>query len=346
MRKDLLRWMFRVASGGALSLASVVAGAAEPARSNSLPLLYGDSSPVISSFLVGDESAKLVRINSTGGEVGCDECNDGCRGGILDNTEIFVGGDAYQSVGDLEFGNNFGVRSGFNSGFGLGDSGIRGQFGVSYGLYDWKGDTFADEVHQQFFLTTGVYKRGDICNGDRISWALVFDEYVGENYGAAAESIQLGQLRGLIGYALSDVNEVGVWGAAGVQQASYFAGTAQLTPMDQVNFYWKHNWVYGAQTTAYLGAINRDDLGEWVFGLNFRAPMSDYVGVFGGFTYASPSAAPGFGGTVEEAWFVTAGISIFPGGKAASCSVQGPEGMPLIDVANNGSFLISSKPTP
>jgi hypothetical protein len=45
-------------------------------------------------------------------------------------------------------------------------------------------------------------------------------------------------------------------------------------------------------------------------------------------------------GSREEFWNVTAGVAYYPGGKARATSVCGHRWMPLVPVADNGSFAL------
>jgi hypothetical protein len=278
----------------------------------------------------------------------CNVCDDGCLGNWWDNTELFFGGDVFKSLGDSPIGgfnNSFGAVSGFNTGFALGDSRIRGQFGASYGAYDFKGrSAFGGEqssLEEQVFLTAGVYKRSDVLDGDRISWGVVYDALITDNYGVAADELELGQLRGIMGYAINECHELGVWGTVNMMEdtGSVF-GTVR--PMKQVNTYWKQNWQYGATTSVYVGAMDNADIGDWVLGFTGRAPMSERVALYGGATYVAPSSATGAVGSVEEQWNVYAGLVFFPGGKSVSRTVSGQAGLPLLPVANNSSMLITN----
>ena len=112
--------------------------------------------------------------------------------------------------------------------------------------------------------------------------------------------------------------------------------------MNQYNAYWRYNWDFGGQTMLYVGAHDPADIGSWLFGLLGQAPLSDRTALYGNFTYSFPSSSTGAVGSNEEEWNFGVGLVYSLGGKAASPSVSGQKGLPLLPVANNGSFLITN----
>lgn len=279
-------------------------------------------------------------------------CDNSCYASDIgtwrDNTEIFFGGDAFASLGDSPIGgfnNSLGVVTGFNSGFALGESRMRGQFGASYGAYDFKGrSSFGNEtssLEEQIFVTTGISKRSDIDAGDRISWGLVYDGLLADNYGVLADELALSQIRGIFGYAINECHEVGGWGTFHLNNDNS-SPLFTLRTMNQANAYWKQNWQYGATTSLYVGAMDNADIGDWVLGFTGRAPLSERFSLYGGATYVTPSSATGPTGSVETNWNVFAGLVYTPGGKSVSRTISGNAGLPLLNVANNSSFLITN----
>ncbi|HEY2893013.1 MAG TPA: DUF6666 family protein [Pirellulales bacterium] len=285
-------------------------------------------------------------------------CNwsDACSaylGDWRDNTMVWAGADAYKSLGDFTqppgpgagFMNSAGIVGGFNTGFRLGESRIRGQVGASYGIYDLKGrDTVsAASSEQQTFITAGIYKRSDVSNGDRISWASVYDQFFGHQWGLFASEVYLSQFRGILGYAINECNEVGVWGTFHTNNDGSVTG--QPTPiraMNQANVYWRHNFEMGAQTFAYLGAVDSADIASWLVGLNAQAPLNDFTSLYTNITFAFPGSHTGPVGSNELEWNIGAGLAYYLGGKAISPNVSGQRGLPLLPVANNGSLLITN----
>lgn len=293
----------------------------------------------------------------------CDCCSESFNGDWLDdllrNSEGFVSGDAFKNVGDAtgtlgSLDNSQGFRLGVNSGFRLGDLPFRGQFGVGYGGYDWKGRfglgglVPASAIEKQFYVTAGLFRRSDIESGERLSWGVVYDEFVADQWGFLAQDFSVGQVRGSLGYALNAANEVGLRGAFSAQSGNALtflrAGSPAFTvkPQDQLNVFWHHHWEYGADTNFFAGVVNGADLGDWLFGFDARAPLNDCVSVYGGITYVAPSVAAGNIGVAQEAWNASIGFVISLGSKSATRNVSGFHGMPLLPVADNGSMIITN----
>jgi hypothetical protein len=295
------------------------------------------------------------------------ECSDlcsssgACLGSWLDNTVVFTGADAYKSIGERITNINggtgaltgsFGGVTGFNTGFALGDSSLRGQVGASYGVYDLRGrirlvpeDTTTEE---QGFFTTGVYKRGDASSGDPLSYGMVVDAFATDDWGVNANSIDLGQVRGIMGYALSERFEVGGFGTADIwddQAAVTVAGAPgvrrTVRAAKQFNGYLRGNTPFGGSLMGYAGLFDGADIQAWQFGATGDAPLSNWFSLYGNFNYAVPSASAGPAGSGEEQFAVQFGVAYYFGGKAVSPTVTGQKGLPLLDVANNSSFLIT-----
>jgi hypothetical protein len=283
-------------------------------------------------------------------------------GNVFDNTYVWTGLDTYKSIGDRltninggtgSLTGSFGAVAGVNTSVGIGDFPIRFQAGASYGVYDFEGrirlvpnDT---DVENQLFVTAGFYKRGDMLNAkDPLSYGLVYDLFHAEQWGINANNIDLSQIRGIVGFALNESNEIGAWGTVSVnndQAAVTVAGAPgvlrTIRASNQANFYLKHNFDFGAQITGYAGWLDNADIGSWQFGLTGKAPLSPNWSLYGNANYAFPSASPGPNGSGEEQFNASVGLAYYFGGKAQSPTVTGRKGLPLLDVANNGSFLVT-----
>jgi hypothetical protein len=282
--------------------------------------------------------------------------------GVLSSTYVWTGGDVYKSLGDritnINGGtggltNSFGIVSGFNTGIGLGDSPVRLQVGASYGIYDFKGRLGIipedEKTEKQVFITAGIYKRGDMSHErDPISWGVVYDYFHAEQWGVNANQIQLSQVRGIFGYALNQRTEIGVWGTINVSSdraAVTVAGApgvlTTIRAMNQANLYVKQNFSFGAQLTGYVGALDGADIGKWQFGLRGQMPLSENWSAYGNFNYVMPHTPAGPVGSGHEQWNVSFGLTYYFGGNAQNPSVTGNRRLPLLDVANNSSFLVT-----
>ncbi len=313
--------------------------------------------PVLSEgLLVRGQSCDVV-VDDGGTASSC-----GCTGNWYDNTVVFMGADGWKnigdaavsSLGDVSLSNNFGYRTGFNTGLAVfGDSLIRGQIGSSYGVYDWKGradlnpayDNHPDSVEQQTFVTAGLYKRGDVCAGDRVSWGVVYDHMYDTRWGLFANQVHVGQLRSVFSWARDESNAFGVWGAVRMQHDQTVildpvSGPSTVRAVDQINAFWHHNWETGGDTTFYIGAA--DSNASWVFGFNGEVPLSQRVAMYANTAYLIPGSATGPQGNVEEIWNVSLGLSFYMGGKAGNSSVTGQYGLPLLNVADNGTFAVQN----
>jgi hypothetical protein len=284
-----------------------------------------------------------------------DQCACG-YGSWWNNTSIFFASDAWRTRADDDYPGNFGFREGFNSGIGWWDCPIRMQLGGSYAGYDLDGrdgDPGADplrsaSVEEQLIFTGGFYKRSAIELDDPWAWGAVVDLLFDDNFGEEAQDIFVRQGRGYLGYAWDECNEFGTWFAFQLNWARYFSssqGRTRVRGLDQVNFFWHRNWDFGGDTWLTVGGA--EEPGEWILGLTGQAPLSNSFALFGGFTYVIPSAPAGdptvIGQNYSEAyWNVTFGIAWYPGWKAANRTVSGYSGMPLLPVADNGTFLIKA----
>src|SRR4029077_17417264 len=133
--------------------------------------------------------------------------------------------------------------------------GIGAQFGLSYGLYNFHGRDAGNEesmVEEQLFITAGVFKRADLGPAcpDRWVWGLVYDHMVTDNTGEEAWEIgSLAQLRWQVGYALSDLDEVGLFRSFRLWDDTV-DGPANnqhdIRALDQGSVYWHHKWCWSA----------------------------------------------------------------------------------------------------
>jgi hypothetical protein len=291
-----------------------------------------------------------------------ESCFEGCSRGsctpccpLIDMYGFFAG-EAWANQADDNGHNNFGFRTGLNSGIPLlRCPGIGLQLGASIGLYDLHGrdQGAVSTVEDQTMVTAGIFKRSNVCCGDPLSWAFVYDYQFHDNFGEdGLDYIGLGQFRSQVGLALDACREVGVWitqtnGDTDVIRETAPPGqpgtvTTFVEPVNQYNVFWKQHWDCGGDTMIYAGPV--EDPGEWVVGLNGRVPLDCRWSLFYGFHYISPSANAGHAGFKEEIWNVTGGLVFYPGGNARASTVSGNRWQPLLPVADNGSFALDQDP--
>jgi hypothetical protein len=297
--------------------------------------------------------------NGSGNGCGTD-CGGGCTDGccdsdrICDNMYLFGAVNAWRGPLDGPSLNSFGFVTGFNVGVPvLKDHGIGFQFGASYGVYDFHGrDAFGPEsepsaVEDQVFFTTGLFHHCVSCGPcaslhDRVSWGVVYDYMLTDNTGAAAAELNLGQVRAQIGYAVNCACEIGIQGSVSDGTSDDFDALAtphHTKSIDQASLYWRHICCCsGFESRVWAGWA--EDLGDVVVGASASMPITNCWSVYGGFTYILPSSTGGVDGSREEFWNVTAGFAFYPGGNARHTSVCCPRWMPLLPVADNGSFAL------
>jgi hypothetical protein len=283
----------------------------------------------------------------------CDDCPNH---GLV----AFLSYDSFRGVSDGGWQNN-GVVAGLNFGTRLGVlsdmTGIGFQIGASVGAFNWDGTDYRtsdqNSAQTQGFFTYGFFRRPDA--NSRITFAVVQDEMYNNNFGEFAQSPNLGQMRGQLGYALSAWNELGIWGSwRGWGDTLFVQGFGPTTyrPIDQLNVYWHHKWFFGGPDTwIWVGRPEQDrltrdgSLGEYIANASATAPLGDRVGLFTQATYMHPSAAPGPAGSAESAWNFTIGLAFYPRRSARSATVAGRCWMPLLPVANNGTFFVDTNRT-
>ena len=273
---------------------------------------------------------------------------------------VFFDYDSFMGVPDAGWANN-GLRTGFNFANKLGPiteaTGLCSQIGTSVGVYDWVGTDYRlqhqDRAETQGFLTYGLYRRPSETN--RWTGGMVQDWSFNDTYGVFGQNPVMSQLRGQFGYAFSASNEFGLTGATPLTSSHRtvpFFGDTTWRPLSQLSWYWHHKWSAGGPDTLLtIGAPSRSRLagggsvGDFIVSAIATCPLSDAVAINSGVTYMHPSSSPGPTGASDETWNFIAGLSIYPRRNARSTTVGGQQSMPLIPVANNGSFIVDTDKT-
>ena len=292
-----------------------------------------------------------------GQETGCGSCGvAGGFGGCDDSPECGIVGifgmDSFKGISDGQFLSNFGAVTGLNAAMavpGLDDYGIGWQLGMTYGVYDFDGAVGGSpRTQQQTFVTTGFYRKGN--DDQRLSFGIVYDWMLNNEWGIYGTSPTLGQWRGQVEYALSEVNGVGLYGCMRDRGSRLDDGpyTLETRAISQVNLFWHHKFDSGADSWLWVGLPERErldrveggSLGDWIIGANVQVPISERLALYGNAEYMHPSASAGIDASVESTWNVGAGIMWYFGGHAVSQKLNGKCWLPYMPVANNSTVLV------
>lgn len=262
------------------------------------------------------------------------------RLGILpDYFDFFRGLDA--SKGPQDFGVNglFGLRLSANATWILDDlSGLGWQLGTSLN-YSENGLQFTEQVtgskrRLQNFSTIGLFQRAE----SGFLWGAAFDLLYQDYY----DNFFLGQWRANIGLSVTEDDDLGVWLA--IPQFSdrgYYGSTpVKLTPIQQINFYWRRMWQSNVVTTGWIGwAQAHNDVNylygttgskdaEFVYGGDFHAPLNDRLAIYGQGNFIRPIDS----GTLDA----SIGIVLYLGADANDAPFR--RNAPIFPVANNPVF--------
>jgi hypothetical protein len=291
----------------------------------------------------------------------CADCDDDCCSRL--NIAAFNSMDSWRGPADGSYQSNFGTVTGFNAGTPLpylAGLGIGGQFGASYGVFDWagrqsNGTERQNQPQQQVFVTTGIFHRA--TDGRRLNWGVGFDWMINRNYGLLAQSPTVGQWRAMVGYNVNAWNEIGMWGAAsqmndtriydGLAPTITVPGTVVFyRPRSQANLFWHHKYAFGGDTNLWVGLSEQPRLGErgsqtpFILGGSMNIPLSPSLALYGSYTYVTSSFA-GANAIASENDIsnITLGMAWYPGAKARSTTVAGRCWAPYLPMANNGNFF-------
>ncbi|HEY5314176.1 MAG TPA: DUF6666 family protein [Pirellulales bacterium] len=288
----------------------------------------------------------------------------------------FSGVDSFRGVTNGNLGSNYGGYTGANFGGALiEDYGIGWQAGGSYGVYNFSGNpsSFSNTANStiQGFFTVGIFQRASVNR--RVSWGVVQDWMIANNFGVFGNSMTLGQVRGQVAYAFGPRNEIGVWATVwdrSVTRATGAVGTpVSYQAIDQGNVFWHHKYAtYGADSWVYAGIPldgriatpansagfpvggSGGSIGSFIVGSNLLIPVTDRLSAYANMMYMRPSAAEGVNAAgayaaAQAFWNVDFGMAFYPGRAARSRTVAGREWMPYMPVANNSSFLVDATKT-
>ncbi|MCA9109480.1 MAG: hypothetical protein KDA52_06010 [Planctomycetaceae bacterium] len=226
-----------------------------------------------------------------------------------DTLSIFGGLEGSKQPQDVGVNANFGGRGAVNFGFPIWEeAGLGVQVGTSFTLTDNAVRVLeALNISKDRFQnhsTVGVFQRIDNFTG--FTWAIAWD-HLYEDYYA---DISLHQFRGRAGLSVTECDEIGTWGTISADEHRVSVGgtTVNLSPVDQINIFWRHLWRSGVETEVWGGVANGH--GEVVhvlpgnpsintaplFGASLHVPLNDHLAIMGQGNFILPADT----GTVDS----------------------------------------------
>lgn len=256
----------------------------------------------------------------------------------LDNLTLFSGVHGFKNPSNLDRNASFGMQIGANWGapFWLAPySGMGMQLGIQGVLSNFSGANFTTDRRNQFFLTTGVFRRAD--------WGLqagiVFD-YMRDDWYAG---VDLSQVRGEISWVYPCLHEWGFWFSASDDSETTLSPVDQLIdtwdPTDLFAFFYRRRFhqTIGGEGRFFFGFSQR---GDGLLGADGFRPLTERLAIETSYTYLIPKQPRGDGASENEGWNLFVGVVWYPGWNAFGHDGCGNYFRPLFRVADNGSFMV------
>ncbi len=303
----------------------------------------------------------------------CDDCQDGCDCrcdckcqwrpedylSLFAGVHAFKGPSDYPPPGIFTNGGNFGVHQGFNAGIPLDDeSGFGAQVGgqlyhsnlsgsgiVGFDINNPIEPVFIDDERHQVFLTGGVFRRTHCGLQGGVVYDYLHDDYYTSN--------DFHQIRGELSRVCPNGREVGVMAMNGFdsEKAVTVNGLTTLwEPTDQYLLFYRMTHKGGGNFRIAGGLTDR---GDGIAGADFQIPINCNLVLTGSATYLLPEQGErrsaeaivrGDAGYQQEAWSIGINLVWYPNGFRKGCCSCGDRFMPLMNVADNGSFVIDRHP--
>ena len=261
------------------------------------------------------------------------------------NLQIFDGVHGFRGPTDLGQSGNFGFHEGVNWSAPLGDpwgfnyqigfQGVHSSFAGSLLMPGGQTSPLAPVNRNQVFVTGAVFRR---AYGRGIQSGVALD-YFHDSYYVNSD---LMQIRSETAFVLSDLREIGYWGAYGVSRDT-IANIGQLDgrlldPTDLFAFFYRRHFSAGGQGRIWAGLSGNGDV---VFGLDGTVPLGTSWALDNNFTYLIPKQGHGTDGLREESWSVSIQLVWYPGREARN--VFNDPHHPLFYVADNSWFLVDRR---
>lgn len=269
------------------------------------------------------------------------------------NFTFFAGTQGFTNPGNQAAQGSFG----FNEGIAWGapirirgcDTGIGAQVGIRATQSNFSGSDPNLTINQrnQTFVTLGLFRRVDWG----LQWGVVYD-YMQDKYWY---NIDLQQIRGEISWLYPCEHELGFWFAASTDDSTYVStNTASTAPpvstwqaTDLYAFFYRRRFDdCGGGWARVFGGWTGD--GDGLLGFDMWMPMTDRVSFQVDATYLIPNQGtedfqdPDGSAVFNEAWNLSFNLVWHP-----RCTARrGGYYRPLLNVANNGSFIVNRVPNP
>ncbi len=256
---------------------------------------------------------------------------------------LFAGVHGFKGPTDLGRNGNFGFHEGMNFGAPIGDPwGFSYQVGFQATHSNFLGNESIEggllphvsgAGRNQIFLTAGVFRR---AFGGGMQTGVVFDLFYDDYYRATT----LQQIRSETAFVLSDLREIGYWGAYGISQDTITdlgKFDTLLDPTDIFAAFYRRHFTGGGQGRVWLGLSGDGDV---VCGLDGTVPLGTSWALENNFTALFPKHGRRNGRT-DEAWSVSIQLVWYPGRSARRVFLNPSQ--PLFYVADNSWFLVDRR---
>jgi len=350
----------RMASGASVMAEPMVVSSGEPIIMSPTPM-QGEVIVEQGGMIGGHFQKGAVVVDDMGCDVGCDPCPvdcGTCEPGYfmlplpcltLEHFTIFSGVHGFTGPsnlsGDLDGASSFGFHYGFNWGMPFLPS-LGSGLGLQVGLAGSNSDfSHPNNTRNQMFATAGIYRRVD--------WGLQFGfvlDYMRDTWYFDSSRIELGNVRGSIGWKWPCTHEVGFWFTSSTSNsqtvntglAAPIPPSYTITPTDLYAFYYKRRFDECGGTEARLmlgGTSNNDGL----LAIDVHTPINHTWALEGSFTYIIPQEE--FDPVLNqpnEGWNVSINVVWYPwrtSGRAFKGCYP-----PLMKVADKGTFFMSVAP--
>ncbi|MDO5582100.1 MAG: hypothetical protein Q4G69_13305 [Planctomycetia bacterium] len=261
----------------------------------------------------------------------------------VQNTQVGVGVLGYRNPMDTMNQGNFGADLSLNWSTPTEIlCGISGQAGGRYAVTSLNGYDTATEKssnRNQLFWTAGIFYRNP-CSCWQ--WGVVYDSLNDDSF----SDYTIGQYRTEVSRKIDCNTDIGFRGAFRASDEVFNFWRFDSQAADRVTVQatsWYAGFIRkyfecGGQGDILVGATENSDL---LVGANVEVPISDYIALKNSFTYVFANDRHYRTDFMQQTWNVSISLTVFLGGNSRE-SLQNPL-RPLLDVADNGSFLQSYK---